>query len=310
MGTFRRIQKNKGSLGADLPQKITMPRKERVSNEHKDMPFFICRLENAVLHYEKGKKTLEVFLERKNFIDTKDLDERGIAKNPWLEELRNGRNKNGSFVKGQMDLIGALKDVTIADAEHPIRWVGSGALLILKDRSGKRHAVLNERHPLSSWPGYMDANGGFSSSIKDMLLPGELGDKELNEEVIIKRDGKRIPITAKPLKFPGSTTAVVHFKGQVFTTPDLILVVDAETGVIDFRRIVEMEIDDIKNFTFEDGETRYTGKNEEVLQGRKIFTMTVDRLLVYKSWGEKMTPALKAIVEKLEYIKRNPKLYS
>ena len=275
-----------------------MPKKEWVSDEHKNMPFFICRLERAVYHTGSKENILEVWLNRNNFIDASSLDARGLAKNSWLEGLRVGKNPHAQFVKKQLERRDG--EIVIADGEHPIRWVGSGGLLILKDKKGGEYAVLNRRHPLASWPGHIDANGGYSSSVADMCFPGELGERELKEEVIIKQKGKRIPLNITPRHIPGATTVIVHFKGQEFVTPDLILVIDSNTGVIDFRRVYEMEIGNFFDYSFEDGEKRHTGENIEVSQGREIFVIRLKNLISrFKKKEDKFTPALSAILERL-----------
>ena len=249
-------------------------------------PFYICKLEDAVLN----RNILRVTLKEKNFIKNVKLNNRGLAKNKWLELLRIGKNPSADFVKKNKKVI--------ADKNHPIRWVGAGSMLVLEDINHKKFIVINKRHYLSTWPNHLDVNGGYSSSVEDMLHPDRLAMRELKEEVLIKKNGKKAKIKANVLKLSKTITIDVSFKNRKYTTRNLILIVDADTGVIDLRQIVKMKIDDIKNYTFEDGETRFTGKYKEVSQKRKIYVIPLEKLTkMFKNGKEKFTPSLTVMIK-------------
>jgi len=59
-------------------------------------------------------------------------------------------------------------DVAIATEGQPVRWLGAGGLLLVKDRYDM-YAIINKREGSFVYSDYYDANGGLSSSVEEML---------------------------------------------------------------------------------------------------------------------------------------------
>lgn len=258
-----------------------MSQKERVLNQHEESPFYVCALKKAFLTKKGDKTTIEAFLERRDFTDARPLDENGMSINPWIKLLTKRHNPSAKFLDNQMAIFRKEKSTEIANNENPLRWVGSGALLILETKDQKRYAVLNKRHPNYAWGDFFDANGGLCSSISDMLLPGNLGRKELEEEVVIFENGRKVPFDKMDLRIikpKHQTEAIVHFKGQVFNTKNLIIIIDSDTGTVDFRQIFKVKIKTLDNLIFVDGEERFTKEDNKVSQNRPTLLFNLDDL--------------------------------
>lgn len=252
-----------------------------IENEHKEMPFYVCRLRNALLTCDGSSKTIEVILDRKDFLENLDLNASGMSRNPWIEKLTKRKNPSSDFVRQQLDIFEKTGKAELANDENPIRWLGSGTILILKTPEEKEYLVLNQRYQSLAWGGFFDGNGGYSSAITDMLLPATLALKELQEEVIITDSTENIDFASAesnvlPIKNP--TRVIVHFSGQTFTTDNLKLIVDADTATIDFRQILCLNIQNLDNLTFMDGEARFVNKTDQVLQKRPILLFSLTEI--------------------------------
>lgn len=268
-------------MGADFPFKINMSMS----------PFYICALKKAYLSRKGDITTIEAFINRIDFLDARPLDVHGMSINPWLRLIMKGQNPSAEFLDNQMALFEKGNRVEIANGENPIRWVGSGALLILETKNRKKYAILNKRHPKYAWGGFFDANGGYSSSIVDMILPEKLGRRELEEEVVIFEKGQKLPLKKMDLQIirpKHQAEAVVHFEGQMFNTKDLILIIDSKTATVDFRQIFEAKIETLENLIFVDGEERFTNKRDKVFQNRPMLLFDLDDLK-----SSTVNPALK-----------------
>lgn len=261
----------------------------------KKTPFYICKLKKAYL----SKNTLEVFLDSKDFLDARPLDKKGQSKNKWIIQITKRQNPSKNFLNKQLKKVTSEKPISIATQKHPLRWLGSGALLILRDKNSKRYAILNKRHPLSAWGNYLDANGGYSSTVSDMLSPKKLGMRELIEEIIIFKKGKNISLeneNLKEVKIKNPVEVIINYKNKKIVEKNLILIIDSATATIDFRQIFELCVSNIGDYTFFDGETRFNKPDNEISQNRKIFLMELDKL---KKLKRMITPALKNIIKQL-----------
>lgn len=266
-----------------------------IADKMKNSPFYISKLKSAFL----SKGCLEVFLDSKDFLDARPLDNNGWSKNKWIIDITNRKNPSANFLNNQLKKINSKNKIQIATDKHPLRWLGSGALLILKEKGGKKYAILNKRHLRSAWGGYLDANGGYSSSVPDMLSPNKLGLRELCEEVIIFKNGKKvnlkkIKLKEIPLKFP--TDVYIYYKNKKIVEKNLILIIDSKTATIDFRKIFELSISKISEYSLKDEETYFINQKSEINQNRNIFVMELEKLKKLKG---KITPALKSIIKQL-----------
>lgn len=249
-----------------------------LENEHKNMPFYVCRLRNGLLTCDGIARTLEVTLDRRDFIENIDLDDNGMSQNPWIQKLTKRKNPSSDFVRQQLNIYEETGKAELADNENPVRWLGSGTILIVKTSEGKEYLVLNQRHKSFAWGGFFDGNGGYSSTITDMLLPATLALKELQEEVIITDGTENIDFSlakSTVLRIKNPTRVIVHFSGQSFTTDNLKLIVDPDTATVDFRQILCLNIQNLDNLTFMDQETMFTNKNSQTLQERPILLFSL-----------------------------------
>ena len=285
-----------------------------IENEHKEMPFYICRLEKASLNRTGNATTIEVYLNSKNFLENVSLDETGMSTNPWIELLTKRKNPSRDFLKRQLELFEKGESVEIADENNPIRWVGSGALLILETADEKQYAVLNKRHPKFAWGNFYDANGGYSSSIVDMLNPDTLAKREVAEEIKIEKRGNELKfdlLNPSALLPKNPVQAIIHFKGQTFITDNLILIIDPETGTIDFRQILKIRLETLEGIVITDHEEMFADKTSKISQKRPILTVPLEELIAIRETNrvitlpeftitqELLTPSLKAILENL-----------
>lgn len=256
-----------------------MGKLERVTDLHEEAPFYVCRLTNAkLLHTPKNPKLVVTF-ERDQLLDPRPLDKNNHSLNPWIIELTSGGNQHAEFLKEAFADFEKGRDVVLADEEHPVRWLGSGALLILKDKSGE-YAVINKRTGSFIWENRFDANGGLASSIKDMLYPRELGVRELKEEVkITARSGVGINPKLREIKPKNSYDVEVHFKGQVFETEGLIFVPDAKAGTLDFRSIYSAEVSDVRKLVLSDMETIVSKNGKNLPTSRPILIFKLKDLI-------------------------------
>lgn len=256
-----------------------MHKLERVTDLHEEAPFYICRLTNAkLIHTPKAPRLIVVF-ERDQLLDPRPLDENNHSLNPWIIELTKGANRNAEFVQEAFAGFQKGRDVILANETHPARWVGSGALLIVADKSG-RYAVINKRVGSFIWKDRFDANGGLASSIEDMLKPKKLGLRELSEEIkITAKSGVRIKPKLKEVRLKQPFDIEVHFKGQVFDSGGFILVPDAKTGTIDLRSVYTTEVSDVTKMVFNDTETIVSKEGKNLPTSRPILVFKLDDLL-------------------------------
>jgi len=243
------------------------------------MPFFVAKLKQAILFRNGNSTILEVTINEKDFLKDLKLDQRGMSTLPWIIKLTKRENPSADFLEKQLDIFKETGSGILANSKNPVRWLGSGVILFLKTSAKDGYLVVNQRHKNYTWGGFFDGNGGFSSSIKDMLYPSKLALKELKEEMVIKSGRKRLKhssIPSKEIPIKKSTVVIVHFKNKSYKTNNLKLIVDPDTGTIDFRQIRQIYINNLNNLTFVDGEKRFINKKDQTLQERPILIFSLE----------------------------------
>jgi hypothetical protein len=303
-----------------------MHKNERLFKEHLESPFYICKLDKAFLKHDGETTIIEAFLNSKNILMNLALDQFGMSTNPWIKTLTARQNPSAAFLTEKQKLFAEGTDVQIANEENPVRWVGSGALVILETSDGQKYAILNKRHKKYTWADYYDANGGYSSSDGDMIRPDFLAKREVAEELLFVQNDIPLPIELldpeiiQPKK---PVTAIVHYKGQAVRTNNLILIIDKETGTIDFRQILKIKLPNLINLFITDREDMFVDKTNKASQGRPILLVPLNGLVEvikkdmtlipfrvfatsgdvnpynYKITNNLLTPALRSILQNI-----------
>lgn len=242
----------------------------------KSNPFYICAANDITITKKIQGYNLNVNLppykDSKVYINGRPLDKNGFSKNPWIIKLTKRKNPSAGFIRKQLKLLDKLESVKLADKKHPIRWLGSGAMLIIRTAYGKEYAVLNKRHITSAWGGYFDANGGYGSSLTDLLSPKKLAIREISEEIkFISPKGINLK-TAKlySISLNPQTSVSVRYNNKKYISRNLALIVDPDTGTVDFRQVFRVNIKSLDELILTDGETRFANPHKEILQGRPI----------------------------------------
>lgn len=228
-------------------------------------PFYICAVRRSTLAIKNSVTILDVFLDKKDFVDPRPLDEHGMSLNPWIIALTNRRNPAKDFLIKQLNKFKKTGFAVLADETHPIRWCGSGAVLILEDDSKNKYLVVNKRHANAAWGNYFDGYGGYSSSKADMLNPVKLGLREFAEE--IKFNIKHKPKIIKPDK---NSKIVIHFQKRKYIYNNLNIIIDSETGTVDFRVLSLLKIKNLDNLKITDHETIFINKKSQRRQKRPV----------------------------------------
>jgi hypothetical protein len=253
----------------------------RVREIQEDSPFYVSKLTRAILRHTNDGPELHVTLDRKEFLKAGPLDENNRSQDPWIKALTAGNNPGEEVMREALKQFSKGKDVPIATERHPVRWLGAGGILVIKDRSDL-YVLLNKREGSAVWKDRFDANGGFSSSIEEMLSPISLAQRELGEELFI---GSK-PISDSKLQriIPKRSWKVSMSFKRNFCEDGLIFTPDPSTGTLDFRIIEALKTKYIDSLTFGDRETIHAKDNSQIRTNRPTFVFRlVDILGIFSS---------------------------
>jgi hypothetical protein len=99
----------------------------------KSNPFYVCAAHDITITKMKQGFRVDVNLppynKSEDYLNGRPLDKNGFSKNPWIIKLTKRKNPSADFVRKQLKLLDKSKSVKLADKNHPIRWLGSGAML-------------------------------------------------------------------------------------------------------------------------------------------------------------------------------------
>ncbi len=261
-------------------------------------PFFLAKVKKLeVQKRPSGGLEFSIYPELNEGISRQVIDGKHVP-NPWLRQLRLGQNPGAEFLKRQIDELAQASPgdvITLATDENPMRWAGSGGILLIADANGGVLTPLNIRPEYAFYGNRLDANGGLSSSVFDWLRPDVLGLREIAEEVIVVANGKIVlpvnlkddeavlsgldidQLTDRQRKVAGSVLGetgypVVPVPVEDVTPADVsetisvhfedrvfvshgACFVDPATGSLDLRKIYRMTVESIDDLIIVDGET-------------------------------------------------------
>lgn len=156
--------------------------------------FLLNRAEDIrVVKEENGRLLYEVFLDRKNSIPgMTSFGEPAHTENAWLNSLLHGRNPGHTYmaeILNDVKLSQAGEVFRLATSEYPMRWLGAGGVVIIKDlKNGKKIVPLTRRANNTYYPNAFDAQGGLSESILDWGFPRRVAFRETVQELGIVED--------------------------------------------------------------------------------------------------------------------------